>query len=268
MVRGHDPVNEGPRSESISETSSECPWRSPPDGLALNEDEVHVWRASLQRETAQFERLLRILSEDERGKAARLCLGKPREQFVAGRAVLRGILGRYLRMEPDRLRFDYGPHGKPAVAAECGGVEIRFNMSDSHGLAIYAVARRREVGIDLERMRSDVPCEKMAKRFFAGAETSALLALPADQRQEGFFNCWTRKEAYLKAIGRGLSFPLKNVIVSLAPGEQAAILSIQGDPEEARRWSLRALHPDPAYRAALAVEGPECPIRLWEWDGS
>jgi 4'-phosphopantetheinyl transferase len=139
-------------------------------------------------------------------------------------------------------------------------------MSDSHGLAIYAVARGRQVGIDLERLRPDVPCERMAKRFFAEAEVNALLALPANQRQEGFFNCWTRKEAYLKAIGKGLSFPLKDVVVSLAPGEPAAILAVRGDPAETRRWSLRALHPDPAYSAALAVEGDECRIKFWEWD--
>jgi 4'-phosphopantetheinyl transferase len=133
-------------------------------------------------------------------------------------------------------------------------------------LTICAVARRRQVGIDLERMRFDVPCERMAKRFFAEAELKAFLALPANQRQEGFFNCWTRKEAYFKAIGKGLSVPLKNVVVSLAPCEPAAILAIQGDPEQARQWSLVALHPDPAYSAALALEGHECQIRCWQWD--
>jgi 4'-phosphopantetheinyl transferase len=252
--------------EDMSETSPQCQWLSPPETPVLNEDEVHVWRVSLDRETSKLPDLLRILSEDERAKAARICFGEIRERFVVGRAVLRGILGRYLHRDPARLQFVYGPHGKPAVASECDGAGIRFNMSDSHGLAICAVTRGRQVGIDLERMRSEVPCEKLAKRYFAEAEVNALLALPANQRQEGFFNGWTRKEAYLKAIGKGLSFPLKNVVVSLAPGEPAAILAIQGDPEEARRWSLRALHPDPAYRAALVVEGHECPVSFWEWD--
>ena len=252
--------------EDISEASSQCRWPSPPDTPVLNEDEVHVWRVSLQRESSKLPEVWRILSEDEQAKAARFRFDEVRERFIVGRAVLRGILGRYLPVSAERLQFDYGTHGKPAVASECGGAGLGFNMSDSHGLALCAVVRGRQVGIDLERMRSDVPCEKMAKRFFAEAEVNAFLALPASQRQEGFFNCWTRKEAYLKAIGRGLSFPLKNVVVSLAPGEPAAILAVQGAPREALRWSLRELHPDPAYRAALAVEAPECRIRTWEWD--
>lgn len=252
--------------EDMSDTASQFRWPPRPDSLLLNENEVHVWRASLRREASKTLDLLQILSEDERRKAARFCLQEIREQFIVGRAILRGILGRYLQVDPERLQFNYGPYGKPAVAPEFGGEGISFNMSDSHGLAIYAVARRRQVGIDLERMRSDVPCERMAKRFFAETEFKALLALPADQRQEGFFNCWTRKEAYLKAIGKGLSFPLKNVVVSLAPCEPAAILSIQSDPEQARHWSLVALHPDPAYSAALAAEGRECQLRFCQWN--
>ena len=253
-------------SEDTNDTASRYQWPPPPDTLVLNESEVHVWRASLRREASKALALLQILSEDERRKAAQFSLQEIREQFIVGRAILRGILGRYLHVNPERLQFSYGPHGKPAVAPECGGEEIGFNMSDSHGLAIYAVARGRQVGVDLERMRSDVPCERMAKRYFAEAELKAFLALPADQRQEGFFNCWTRKEAYLKAIGRGLSFPLKNVAVSLAPRETAAVLAIQGDPGQAGRWSLVALHPDPAYSAALAVQGDECRLRFWQWD--
>jgi len=255
-----------PGLEDMSDIPSQCRWPPLPDALVLNENEVHVWRASLRREASKALGLLQILSEDERRKAARFCLQEVREQFIVGRAILRGILGRYLHVDPKRLQFNYGPHGKPAVAPECGGEGISFNMSDSHGLAIYAVARRRQVGIDLERMRSDVPCERMARRFFAENELKAFLALPVNQRQEGFFNCWTRKEAYLKAIGEGLSFPLKNVVVSLAPCEPAAILAVQGGPEQARQWSLVALHPDPAYSAALAVEGHECQLRFWQWN--
>ncbi|MGD1000435.1 MAG: 4'-phosphopantetheinyl transferase superfamily protein [Candidatus Brocadiia bacterium] len=250
----------------MSDTSSQYQWTPPPDNPVPDESEVHVWRASLRREASKIPSLLQLLSEDERSKAARFSLQEVREQFIVGRAILRGILGRYLHVEPERVQFNYGPHGKPAVAPECGGEGISFNMSDSYGLAIFAVARRRQVGIDLERVRSDVPCERMAKRFFAEAELKAFLALPADQRQKGFFNCWTRKEAYLKAIGIGLSFPLKNVAVSLAPCEPAAILAIQGDPGQAGQWSLTALHPDPAYSAALAAEGRECRLRFWQWD--
>ncbi len=250
----------------MSDTCWRYQWPAPPDTLVLNEGEVHVWRALLRREASEIPALLQILCEDERRKAAQFSFQEVREPFIVGRAVLRGILGRYLQVDPERVRFSYGPHGKPAIAPECGGEGISFNMSDSCGLAIYAVARGRQVGIDLERMRSDVPCERMAKRFFAEAELKALMALPADQRQEGFFNCWTRKEAYLKAIGKGLSVPLKNVTVSLAPSEPAVILAIQDDSGHAGPWSLVALHPDPAYSAALVVEGHESRLSFWQWD--
>ena len=166
-------------------------------------------RLASPRSVENPRRFCKSCREDERRKAAQFSLQEVREQFIVGRAILRGILGRYLQVDPERVRFSYGPHGKPAIAPECGGEGISFNMSDSHGLAIYAVARGRQVGIDLERMRSDVPCERMAKRYFAEAELKAFLALPADQRQEGFFNCWTRKEAYLKAIGRGTFLPVE-----------------------------------------------------------
>jgi 4'-phosphopantetheinyl transferase len=115
-------------------------------------------------------------------------------------------------------------------------------------------------------MRLDVPCETIARQFFAEAEVKALLALPANRREEGFFNAWTRKEVYIKAIGKGLSCPLENVVVSLSPDEPAAILAIQDDPEEARRWSLVALPSDPPYIAAPAFEGHECRLSFWDWD--
>jgi len=255
------------KRDVMNDALSQCQWLTPPATLSLGEGEVHVWRAQLGREASTVSELLQILSEDERLKAGRLCVGEVRERFIVGRSVLRGILGQYLHVRPEQLRFSYGPHGKPAIAPECEGGGIRFNMSDSSGLAVFAVTRGREIGIDLERMRPDVPCEELARRYFAAAEVSEFLGLPESQRQEGFFNCWTRKEAYLKAIGRGLSFPLRNVVVSLAPGKPATILAIEGDPEEARRWSLTSLNPDPAYSAALVVEGRECRVTFLNWDG-
>src|SRR5207244_11453763 len=122
-----------------------------------------------------------------------------------------------------------------------------------------------EVGIDLEYIRAEVADEPIAERFFASREIAALIGLPAPLRAEGFFNCWTRKEAYIKARGEGLTIPLDAFEVSLAPEEPAALLRVDSDPAEASRWSLQALAPGPGYVAAIAVEGRDWQLRCWEW---
>jgi len=249
----------------MNATSSESDWPAPPKDLVPGDNEVHVWRASLQCEAGETQEFLDYLSEDERARAGRFCIEEARGHFIVGRALLRAILGRYLGVEPSRLRFSYGSHGKPALAPEWAAASLCFNMSDSHGLALYAVARRRELGVDLERIRPGVACERIARRHFAEAEVKSLLALPESARREAFFACWSRKEAYTKAIGQGLSFPLRDIVVSLSPGEPAAILNVRGEPEAARRWSLRALKPDPCYAAALIAEGHDWRVRRWQW---
>jgi 4'-phosphopantetheinyl transferase len=134
-------------------------------------------------------------------------------------------------------------------------------------VALYAVTRAREVGIDVELIRSDLKIEQIAERFFSHHEIATLRALPTELRQSAFFRCWTRKEAYIKATGKGLSLPLDQFEVSLTPGEPAALLSTQPDPNEAQRWSLRELTPAPGYAAALAVEGHGWCLACWDWRG-
>lgn len=175
------------------------------------------------------------------------------------------MLGRYLNIPPEQLRFCYGPYGKPGLAEDSSGVPIRFNMSHSHELALYAVTREREVGIDIEYRREDFASEQIAQQFFSHGEVAALRALPAQAQVEAFFNCWTRKEAYIKATGQGLSLPLDQFDVSLAPGEQAALLSRQDQPQEASRWTLQELAPGDGYAAAVAVEGSGWQLNCWQW---
>lgn len=142
---------------------------------------------------------------------------------------------------------------------------LHFNVSHSNGLALYAVARGREIGIDLEFVREDIAGLEIAERFFSSREVSALRALAPSEYTVAFFDCWTRKEAYIKARGEGLSHPLHGFTVSLAPGTPAAILNIDADPHEAARWTLVALSPGDGYRAALAVEGRVAHLRCWRW---
>jgi 4'-phosphopantetheinyl transferase len=179
--------------------------------------------------------------------------------------VLRAILGLYLDMAPRYLSFRYSSHGKPALAWESGGNAIRFNMSHSRGVALYAVTRDREVGIDLEFIRRDLEVDQIAERFFSRRETVTLRALPTDLREYAFFLCWTRKEAYIKARGEGLSLPLDQFDVSLTPGEPAALLSTHPDSEEALRWSLHELPLASDYVAALALEGHSRSLSCWQW---
>jgi 4'-phosphopantetheinyl transferase len=145
---------------------------------------------------------------------------------------------------------------------------LRFNVSHSQGVALYALTRGREVGVDIEFVREDFARFDIAERFFSTREVSALRALPTEQHTAAFFDCWTRKEAYIKARGEGLSHPLHSFAVSLAPGETAALLWTDTDPQEAARWSLVGLFPGESYRAALAVEGEMPTLRCWRWSAS
>lgn len=248
-----------------SPASSEDSWSAPPEELALSAVEVHVWRADLNRTSAQTQSLLQFLSANEIDRANRFHFQKNREHFVVARATLRLILGFYLRMPPEHLRFRYGEFGKPSLEEDYGSHGLRFNLSHSHGLALYAVAAGREVGIDVEFMRPEMTGEDIARRFFSSPEVRMLDRLPMDLRVEGFFNCWTRKEAYIKARGEGLSFPLEQFTVSLKPEQPAALLDVAQQPQEVERWTLKGLTPGIGYAAAVAAEGRDWQLCCLEW---
>lgn len=241
-------------------------WHLPPKTLLLGSDEVHVWQAVLNRPLSQVQSLFHILAVDERARAEQFVFQRDREHFIVAHGMLRAILSRYLHSTPEHVSFRYSSYGKPALSEESGDDTLRFNLSHSHGLALCAVTRGREVGIDLERIRSNVEFEQIAERFFSHREVATLRMLPPDLQQQAFFLCWTRKEAYIKARGEGLSLPLDQFDVSLVPGEPAALLHTQGDPYETLRWSLQELTPAANYAAALAVEGQNWRLSCWRWD--
>src|ERR1035437_1708303 len=246
-------------------TSPVPPWRSPPETLVLGSDEVHVWRATLDQTPSQMQSFLHNLAADEQARAERFYFERDREHFIVARGVLRAILGGYLNKAPECLSFCYSSHGKPALAGESDRDAIRFNVAHSHGVALYAVTRGREVGIDLERIRFDLAVAEIAERFFSAREVAMLQTLPTEIQRQAFFRCWTRKEAYIKARGEGLSLPLDQFDVSLIPGEPAALLSTQPDSDEAVRWSLKELTLASGYVAALAVEGRGWTLSCWQW---
>jgi 4'-phosphopantetheinyl transferase len=232
--------------------------------MVLGRNEVHVWRASLDESPTQIDSLLHTLAADEQSRADRFYFQRDRERFIVAHGILRTIIGLYLNRAPNSLSFCYGTHGKPALAEESGGDAIRFNMSHSHGMALYAVARGREVGIDVESIRI-LEVEQIAERFFSRREIATLGALPTDLRNYAFFLCWTRKEAYIKARGEGLSLPLDRFDVSLIPREPAALLSTRPDSDDALRWDLHELVVPPGYVGALAAEGRGWSLSCFQW---
>lgn len=240
-------------------------WLSPPANLALSSDEVHVWRAALDQPIPHVQSLAQILSGDEQMRAQRFRFERDKRRFTVGRGALRTILGWYLDIEPSRLEFSYGPQGKPFLATQVKDQILQFNLTHSHELALFAFTYDREIGIDLEFIRPMSDLEGVATRFFSAKENVALNKIATNHKVEAFFNCWTRKEAYIKARGEGLSMPLDEFDVSLSPGEPAALLSVRIDPQEVTRWSLQTLDPAPGYIGALVVEGQGWHLSCWQW---
>jgi 4'-phosphopantetheinyl transferase len=242
-------------------------WLPPPARLALDRHEVHIWRIPLAQPAAAREALWPTLAPDERERAERFHFARDRARFIVARGVLRAILGRYLECEPGRLRFHYNQYGKPALAPDREAAGLSFNLSHTHDLALYALARSRAIGVDVEQLRDDLDHMAIAEQFFSLREVEMLRALPPEVRGSAFFNCWTRKEAYVKARGEGLSLRLDQFDVSLAPGAEVELLGVASDQGERSRWSLRSIDPGPAYVAALAAEGQGWELRCWHWPG-
>lgn len=233
----------------------------PTPSFTLSANEVHVWHARLDDHAA--ERFRPLLAEDEIARADRFHFAKDRNHYIVARGWLRKLLAGYLGILPTGLRFDYAEKGKPSLVANQANA-INFNLAHSHGLAIFAFSAGREIGVDLEFIREDVEDEKIAERFFSGREIAELRAVPIELRKQAFFNCWTRKEAYIKARGEGLSMPLDQFDVSLAPGEAAALLRNDKEPDEVRRWTMQSVSVPDGYVAALVVEGDDWQLKSFE----
>lgn len=245
-------------------TSLESSWEQSPESPALTKDDVHVWKASLDRTPSEINSLKQTLTPDEQKRANRFRFEKHRDRFIVGRGVLRTILGGYLDRHPDQLRFQYAPYGKPSLSAEVDA--LSFNLSHSHDLALYAVTKEREIGVDVEFIRKNINLLGIAKRLFSEREYAQLQSLPQSCQLQIFFDCWTRKEAFIKAKGEGFSLPLREFDVSIAPGEPAELLRTEWKPDEAALWSLKSLNPAPGYAAAVAVKGKHWNLRNWGFD--
>jgi 4'-phosphopantetheinyl transferase len=230
----------------------------------LSQDEVHVWCASLKQPAQQVEQFYELLFQDEKDRAGRYYFEHLRQSFIVARGVLRFLLARYTGLQAEQLEFTYQEAGKPQLSWKCDR-KIFFNLSHSHEFALYAFSSTRNVGVDLEYIRPADDLAFIAERNFSSHEIAELKTLSPDKTTQGFFNCWTRKEAYIKAIGDGISFPLQEFDVSIKPGEPAKLLSIHGNAQEAARWSMVELYPAVGYAAALVVEGSAQNVVYREW---
>jgi 4'-phosphopantetheinyl transferase len=220
---------------------------------------MHIWRAFLDDQDSDA--LFETLAPDERARAGRFVHDRDRRRFVAGRGILRAILALYLQCLAGEIEFAYEPEGKPRLRDNGSRrPSVRFNLSHSYDLAVYAISTDREIGIDVEAIRSDFDPGEIARRFFSAREFAELLALPAHQRNEGFFACWTRKEAYLKARGSGFGIPLDSFDVSMTPG-MPEILTCTDE----NRWILRSFHPADGYAGAVVADGGSWKLHLWDW---
>ena len=243
-------------------------WPHQSEILPLRADDVHVWLASIKPGKEQYRIFTQTLSKEEMERAGRFRFEEDRLHFIATRGILRTLLSGYLNMDAGQVSLAYGPYGKPELSAGTSSIPVRFNLAHSHCLALFAFVLNCDIGVDIEFMRRDIAMDDIAERFFSPNENAALDRLPSNLKRKGFFTCWARKEALLKANGKGISFGLERVEVSVHPELPASVLRIAGSEQDASLWSLHDLPAAQDYTAAFAVKGHGFNLRLQQWRGS
>ncbi len=243
-------------------TQSASEWVVPPAHLTLADDALHIWRASLSLPPQRLLSLRQTLSPDEIARADRFRFPIHRDNFIAARGQLRAILSRYLGLEAAQIPFHYSAHRKPSLGLD---TNIHFNLSHSQEMVLYAFTRGRELGVDIEWINAQFVTDDVAKHYFSPFEYAALNKLPEAIRHEVFFSIWTRKEAYIKAHGEGLSLPLHDFEVTVAPEETPKLLASRIEPTEVTLWSMVELHLHPHYKATVIVEGTDWHLNCWDY---
>ena len=240
---------------SAKRRDSTVDFRPVRDGVSrLEGDEVHVWRLALDGDDARVRSRLENLSHDELARSQKFRFKRDRDRFVVCRGSLREILAPFLDLRPREIEFEYNQQGKPFLSTGADAAGLKFNVSHSEGFALVGVTLAGEIGVDLEHVRHDIEYNEIAQRFFSPSEAETLKELPPQEQARAFFACWTRKEAYVKARGGGLSIPLDRFEVSLTPDQGPVRFISYDDEDESSRWSLQSFGPWPDCMAALCVE--------------
>ena len=231
--------------------------------LSLLENELHVWSISLIQPEKILQKLAGLLDENERTKANKFKFEIDRQNYIVAHGAMRQILAKYLECKPENIIFNFNDYGKPFLPEN--KYQIEFNLSHSKSRALVAVAKNKRVGIDIEYIRSEIVESNIAGQFFSARENEALQSLDANQQQKAFFDCWTRKESFIKAIGKGLSFPLKSFDVSLKPADPARLLYINDSRIEAARWQMVELIINENYSATAVIESTVTNLKISNW---
>lgn len=245
---------------SLKSYSENLQWRAAIPEKSILADEVHVWRVFTETISIQIKNLQEILSADELERAGKFYFEKDQERFIKAHGILRMILSNYVGVEPQHLRFKYSAFGKPMLANNPDNRSICFNLSHSDGVVLYAVTLDHHTGIDVERVQSDIDTEQIAKRFFSSDENNLLDAVPEKERLAMFFKFWTRKEAVIKATGKGISYPMEKLDVSSMQDTFLSTIELIDDTKENLSFSVYDLFPEKGYAAAIAISGNDCKI--------
>ena len=238
-------------------------WRRLNGTPNLNEDSLHIWFVSLRQSDAQAAKMYTLLSEDERERVQKFCIDRARKHYCISRGSLRTILGRYTDNNPSAVRFNYSEFGKPSIDSE----HIQFNVSHSGDVALIGVTKKHEIGIDVELIRNVKNASSIVMRYFSPRERSHYQCVPATEKLLAFYNGWTRKEAFTKAVGQGLYFPLDSFDVSLIPGQPSQLLSVREPSFSSHHWRIDSFTPTAGYKAAIAVPSNITPTYdYWRWN--
>jgi len=235
-------------------------WSQEPKESSLLDDEVHVWRASLNCSWGSLNRLWATLSGDEQARASEYVFAEDRDHYVAARGILRTILGRYLQRPAAAIVFDYGSAGKPRIRLDASESPLFFNLSHSHGIAVFGFSKRREIGIDVELVRPDIVETQLVEEVLTSVEILDWLAMQPSEQVEAFFTAWTRKEAYAKALGVGLGMQFNALTMPIVPKETVELASADHG-----FWTLRKIVPAKGYTGAVAAQGKDWYLVLSNW---
>jgi len=234
-------------------------WSPPPERLLLQRPAVHVWLVQLDHPGLDLPACKELLSPAEKERASKFRFDRDHRRYLVAHAALRLILAAYFSVPSRDLSFVSGPRGKPRLAPLPGKDSLAFNLSHSHEIAVIAVTRRGEIGVDVEYVKENFPFDEVARRFFSPAEVAALTALPPELQRRGFFKCWTSKEAYLKAKGTGLFGKLDEVELVLT--EERSVRVNGAVPG----WTLGSININRSYVGAFVVEETQYELTCYRW---
>ncbi len=223
---------------------------------------VHIWKAELDADSNEIDAFWPTLSEVEKKRADRFYFQKDRTHFIKARGILRHLLSRYLSLDPKALIFDYNKFGKPYLKNST----LHFNVSHSNGLGLFAFTQNALIGVDLEKIKKQIDFETITSRFFSQNEANLILSLDLNDRTESFYKCWTRKEAFIKAHGEGLSIPLDQFEVSILDSEDVQLKIVRWNPKAIEDWSMISFEPDKEWLGALVVKSPIQQVNFYKWE--